>query len=110
MKPYLCVVAAVAGTGLGISFVTKTGVFNPNKSSSSSEVTRDSVTIDGKIVSTTSCTKRNHYLKDDNRTCAKCPQPKGGKTFAIFWASETDGCLKVRILPMSHHDCFGDIS
>ncbi|EQC25593.1 hypothetical protein SDRG_16525, partial [Saprolegnia diclina VS20] len=37
------------------------------------------------------CKSRGSYL--DGKSCKTCPSTKNGKSFAIFWESQTDGCL-----------------
>ncbi|CAK5237846.1 unnamed protein product [Aphanomyces euteiches] len=96
--PLPILIIFVTGLGVGISYVTKSGVFAPkgasNSSSGSSKTIPPTVTTDKNGAAITLppvCTLRTQYLKD-NKTCTDCPGFKGGKTFSVFWESQADGC------------------
>ncbi|KAF0746816.1 hypothetical protein AaE_007981 [Aphanomyces astaci] len=91
----MCLVMFVTGLGVGISLVTKTGIFATGTSSSSGGKTSSPALIPGKngtlVPVPPVCLARNQYLKD-NKTCTTCPGAKNGNTFSVFWESQADGC------------------
>ncbi|OQS00762.1 carbohydrate-binding protein [Achlya hypogyna] len=92
--PLPILIAVVAGASVGITYVTKTGVFAENTGSHSSG--GGNAVVNGTVVSgntsvPATCKSRGTYL--NGKSCKSCPNTKNGKTFAIFWESQTDGCL-----------------
>ncbi|OQR89589.1 carbohydrate-binding protein [Thraustotheca clavata] len=91
--PLPILIVVVAGASVGITYVTKTGVFSNGSSSSSSSSNSivNGTVINGNTTVPTTCKTRGSYLS--GKSCKSCPSTKNGKTFAIFWESQTDGCL-----------------
>jgi len=90
------VVIAVTGGAVAGTYFTHTGAFARGSTTSTTTggvIGNEPGSASSGPITITTCDLRGQYFDASSNKCKMCPS--ASKTFAVFWQSQTDGCMNV---------------